>query len=230
MGRNASDRARATKDGNVQAARKTGIAMVAVSGKSIAQMQATVMAERLFTDMMASAGISSRQMMSEVLYWIPDDFRDMYVAMTVQALKGTDGGVNDRNKAGDQAAAVGRAARKTASTGKKFKKYWVVQDEDLLELKSKMDKRLRAMAREIREVLDQKELIAQAAREWASTEAITNELQRKEAQLRLKQESQLIRRGRKMFICACGILISATWKYCPSCGRYQESLRKVNTR
>jgi rubrerythrin len=230
--RHAGDKSRAVKaPARIAAGSKVGVALTATSGKSLAQMQAQQMAERMFTDMMASAGASSRSMMAEVLYWIPDDFRDAYIGMTVQALRGTDGGTEERNKAGDETAAVGKAARKThGGGGKKYKKYWVVQDEDLLELKTRMDKRLRAMAREIMEILETKEQAAQLYREWASTEAIAGEEQRKDAQRRLRQESALVRRGRRMTICeSCRQLVSATWKFCPSCGKPQEIARKGRT-
>ena len=235
--RNASDRAKATVDGNVQgptgarAVRSSGVAMTAVSGKTLTQMQAQQMAERMFTDMMAAAGVSARSMMAELLYWVPDEFRDMYFAVTVQALRGTDGGTEERNRAGDETAAVGKAARKThGGGGKKYKKYWVVADEDMLELKSRMDKRLRQMAREMREILEQNELFASAAREWAASENIKNEEERALKQKMLREESKLVRRGRRMFTCSCGIIISATWAYCPSCGKKQEAPSRRSTR
>lgn len=230
MSRNAGDKARATQNGNVRGPARPGVAMSASSGKSLVQMQAEQMAERRFTEMMASAGVSSRTMMAELLYWIPDDFRDMYIAVTVQALRGTDGGTEERNRAGDETAAVGKAARKTTGgAGKKYKKYWTVADEDLLELKTRMDKRLRQMAREMKEILEQKELFAQAAREWAASENIANAEERAAAQERLRLESRLVRRGRKMMTCSCGIIISATWAYCPSCGKQQEIARNGRT-
>ena len=206
----------------------SGVAMTAVSGKTLVQMQAERMAEKLFTDMMAAAGTSSRQMMGELLYWVPDDFRDSYIAVTVQALRGTDGGTEDRNKAGDETAAVGKAARKThGGGGKKYKKYWVVQDEDLLELKSRMDKRLRGMAREMREVLETKEVAAKMYREWASAEAIANAEERKMAMRELRERSGLMRAGRRMVVCGdCRQIVSATWKYCANCGKRQEIARK----
>ena len=226
--RRAADRARATENGNVggMAAGRAGggiARMTGSSGKTLSQLQAEQMAEARFTEMMAAAGVSSRTMMAELLYWIPDTFRDAYIGMTVQALRGTDGGTEDRNRAGDQTAAVGKAARKTTGgQSKKYKKFWVVQDEDLLELKSRMDKRLRGMAREIMEVLEQKEYFARLHREWASSEAIKNEDERKAVQDRLRREARESRRGRRMMTCACGLIISATWKFCPHCGTRQE--------
>lgn len=127
------------------------------SGKTLQQLTAERMAESRFTDMMASAGVGTDSMALEVLYWMPRDFQDAYQEVYMGALKDTDGGAGGKGKTADAMGKLGKAAA-AKTTGKKYKKYWVIQDEELLELKTRIDKRLRGLAREIRGELDQRQV------------------------------------------------------------------------
>lgn len=127
------------------------------SGKSLTQLQAERMAEVMFTDLMASAGVGGAEMRRELMQWIPRDFASAYIAMTSRALKDTDGGAHGRGMGDSAKGELGKAAGGGSGGGAKrrgYKKYWVVQDEKMLDLKSRVDKRLRSMAREISEELN----------------------------------------------------------------------------
>lgn len=120
--------------------------------KTLAHLQAERMAEAKFTELMASAGLTSDRMALELFFWMPDRFRDAYERLYLGSLTGIDAGTNARGQALRRDEELGKA-RNTGTgkqlKGRKFKKYWVVQDEEILELKERIDKRLRAMAREI---------------------------------------------------------------------------------
>jgi hypothetical protein len=130
--------------------RMVGAGEDANGGKSLVQLQAERMAETRFADMMSSAGVPVTRMALESLYFLPRDFVNAYAEMFTTALTGDDGGAGAKGKAGERTAALGRAERKThGGGGKKYKKYWVVADERALELKERIDKRLRSIAREV---------------------------------------------------------------------------------
>ena len=163
-----------------------GVEMGNAAGKSMAHLQAELMADKMFTDMMASAGVPVNRMQMELMYFIPRQFRDAYIVLFRKAMKGDD---SDAGAAGLRNARVGelgrsagkndssgveslsaeerangeqRSRRRTdlatgqtrsvnGSRGKKYKKYWTIEDERAFELKELVDKRLRGLAREIQE-------------------------------------------------------------------------------
>jgi hypothetical protein len=95
----------------------------------------------------ASAGVPHSQISLEVLYFLPQAFLTQYQEMFVRALK-SDGGEDQRNRSQQEAGQVEKAAG--GSTGRRYKKSFVVLDEKALDLKSTIDKRLRMVARDIR--------------------------------------------------------------------------------
>lgn len=161
--------------------------------KTLAQLQAEKMAEKRFTEMMASAGVSHGRMALELLFFVPDSFRDAYAQLFYKAFAGKDdGGTGARGAATAEAAAVGKASGKGlqglgGAKRKSFKRYWVVADDHALELKERIDKRLRAMARDIMEELEMGE-----------------------------RSNQVRERGNRCD--ECGRLLQAGWKYCPNDG------------
>lgn len=103
---------------------------------------------------MTSAGVNVNRVSLEVLYMMPADFVRLYIEMFTRALGSADGGTAARGKAAENTGALGKAKRKTAGgQGKKYKEHWVVQDEKALDLKTRVDKRLRALGRDIRKGL-----------------------------------------------------------------------------
>jgi hypothetical protein len=97
----------------------------------------------------ASAGVPHSQLSLDVLYYLPKAFLQQYADMFTKAVK-ADGGESGRNTSqqeqGDLGKATGRGAK---TTGKRYKKTFVVLDERALQLKSVIDKRLRMVARDI---------------------------------------------------------------------------------
>lgn len=102
----------------------------------------------------AAAGVPHAQLSLDVLYFLPKGFLDTYAELFTRAVK-ADGGESARNDAQQQQAGVGKATGPGAKTAKRrWKKTFVVQDERLLLVKTMVDKRLRALAREMQVLLD----------------------------------------------------------------------------
>lgn len=195
--RRAADRAKAVEDLSTRAYRTVTLsADPHHREKNLIQLAAERMAESRFTEMMASAGVGHDRMALEVLYWLPGDFLTLYQELYTRALSGTDGNTGARGKAAEQTGATGKAKGK-ALKGRKFKRYWVVQDEHVLQLKERVDKRLRAMTRDI-----QVELGELDASRGAGDKA------------KIGSGSTKVhdRCGE------CGIMLSNLWNYCPKCG------------
>jgi hypothetical protein len=110
-------------------------------------------------EIMSSAGLGYNQISLEILYLIPREFVDQYIALWEKAL----GAAGSGDKAGQQLhrdAQLGKHKTETAAKGKKigagsggqgkrYKKFFVIRDEEALELKGRIDRRLRNMAREM---------------------------------------------------------------------------------
>lgn len=197
MGRRSGDKARAT--------RQTfggGLARGLEDGKTLVQLMADRAARDKYTDFLAAAGVSADRMALEVLYWLPQDFLDLYQELYMRGLRGTDGGTGDRGRAATETGELAKAARKTTRDGsfagsggggKRYKKYWVVADERALELKTKIDKRLRSMTRDIRDELSEMDFRDR------------------------RGERPRLRVGRSG--CPeCGLIVSPVWMYCSRCG------------
>lgn len=179
------------------------------TGLSLVQMQAKVMAEKMFTDMMAAGGVDHRRMAQELLFFLPRNFCDAYERLWYRgvAAKGTDGGSDQRGRSQEEAAKVGKAKGSGAGgMGKRrsHKKYWVIADEEALEIKDRVDKRLRGMAREI-----MRELAELDDRAVSGGRAGGNGLARERKAARMCDE--------------CGRLAGEGWKFCPNCGSSIDS-------
>lgn len=182
------------------------------TGKSVAQLQAEVIAQKWFTDLMADAGLSGRSMRLELMNWIPADFRDQYMALTTRALRDTDGGMAARGESGRRTGDLGRAAApsgwKAGGAGqKKYKTYWTIQDEAALELKSKIDRRLRSIAREIK---------FQLSDEGNGGNNEGNKGESKVGDNKVGASGQGNKMGSRCD--KCKVITSPSWKYCCNCG------------
>lgn len=149
-------------------------------GKSLAHMHAERLAETRYIEMLASAGVSVNRVSHEVLYFIPTQFRDAYIHLFTSAMKGDDADASQQGKRNEATGALGREAGKNTATGtvgtgadkesrrtdlasgqtravggrgKKYKRYWTITDERAFHLKERIDRRLRAIARDIEEEL-----------------------------------------------------------------------------
>lgn len=161
-------------------------------GKTLAHLQAEAMAEKRFTEMMASAGVGYNQMAKELLFFLPKSFLDAYEQLWYRGFAGKDdGGTGARGAATAEQARVGKASGKGlqglgGAKRKTYKKYWVIADEHALEVKDRMDKRLRGMAREIKDML-----------------------------AGIDEDA---RRGGSSRCPECGRILQAGWKFCPNDG------------
>lgn len=170
----------------------------AEASKSLVHLQAEAMAEKRFTEMMASAGVGYNQMAKELLFFLPRSFLDAYEQLWYRGLAGKDdGGSGARGSATAEQARVGKASGKGlqglgGAKRKTYKRYWVIADEHALEVKDRMDKRLRGMAREIKDML-------------AGVDRADSEQAR----------------------CAeCGRILQAGWKFCPNDGTDRSIIEK----
>lgn len=101
----------------------------------------------------AAAGVPHAQVSLEVLYFLPKGFLDVYRELFSRALK-SDGGESSRNQAQQDQADLEKSTGRGAKTNqRRYKKTFVVLDEKALLVKTMVDKRLRALAREIETVL-----------------------------------------------------------------------------
>jgi hypothetical protein len=111
---------------------------------------------RRLTEIFASAGVDSSRASLEVLYLLPRDFLIAYAELFEKALKLTEGGLGgaddiERRAAGRSADKGKRPMVGGGSAGRRYKEHWVVRDSGALELKGRLDKRLRGLGREVRE-------------------------------------------------------------------------------
>lgn len=111
----------------------------------------------------SAAGVPHSQISMEVLYFLPERFLRAYGDMFTRALK-ADGGEDARARSQAEAGEVGKATGGSTATGRRYKKSFVVLDEKALDLKTQIDKRLRAAAREIEATLSGGSVQKQEAR------------------------------------------------------------------
>lgn len=197
----------ATVDGSHSALTRLAVS----SGPSMVQLQAERIAQGRFTEMMAAAGVPHSRMALENLYFLPRGLLDTYAEMTLEALEGTDGGSAAKGRTGDATAALGRASGKATkstqgraarNTGKKYKKFWVVRNEDAFLLKDRIDKRLRSLERDMRAELEEIYAHAEQGKRHEAAKAGNG----------ARTKAVGIRCGE------CGIIASATWNFCAHCG------------
>lgn len=113
-------------------------------------------------EIMSSAGLGYNQIALEILYLLPTEFIQRYIWLWEKAL-GPAGGGDARGQQSARESNLGRAEVSSSDRGlkpsvgaggKRYKKIFVIRDEKAFALKDRIDKRLRAMAREIRTNLE----------------------------------------------------------------------------
>lgn len=102
---------------------------------------------------MVAAGVNQGRVALEVLYWLPKEFMEAYQELYYRALHLGDG--DDQEKAGeDEGRIKAKVPSKLRGTkrglsaqggGKKYKREWVVKDEQALEVKKRVDRVLRGL-------------------------------------------------------------------------------------
>jgi hypothetical protein len=109
-------------------------------------------------EIMSSAGLGYNQISLEILYLLPKDFVDRYIELWEKALGPA---VNAPGDALAREGNLGRAKTRTdkkgamvgaggGGGGKRFRRVFTIRDERALELKARIDRRLRSIARDIR--------------------------------------------------------------------------------
>lgn len=191
------------------------------NGLNLVHALAKRKAEKMYTDMMASGGASSGQIAKEVTYFMPSELMDAYEQLWYQGTAGKDdGGSGLRGSSQAEAGLLGKAATANeagkifvggggSAKRKSYKKYWFVADEEALEIKDRADKRLRAVARDIKDQLEALNArragikkgngAGEEGTEGAAGSAGVEEVVRPRCE-------------------GCGRLIGEGWKFCSSCG------------
>lgn len=150
-------------------------------------------------EMKSAAGVGHSVESLEVFLLFPDEFRRNYAELVARALKGA---VEDQaGRTLERESGVGRAQVSSkykgkrvgagaGGAGKRYKKFWTVRDENALEVKAKIDRRLRALSRDIVRMLEVREGLAVDAAKVTTS----------------------------MKCADCGRFCEVGWKYCPGCG------------
>lgn len=178
-------------------------------GAALVHALAARKAKGMFVDLMASGGVGYNQIAKEVFFFLPQAFLDAYEQLWYKGLAGKDdGGTGARGAAQAATGELGKAPTRNVpgkiqisgggAKRKTYKKYWVIADEDMLALKDLIDKRLRAMAREVQFEMAEIEKVRRG--EGRSEGAKT-------VGLRCK---------------GCGRVMREGWKFCPFDGHEVE--------
>ena len=193
-------------------------------GLSLVHRLAEAKARGMFADLMASAGVGYNQIAKEVFFFMPQALLDVYEDVWYTGLAGKDDGVGGGGRGVGQAqvAAVGKAATQNqkgmkngkvyvssgGSKRKGYKKYWVIADEEALEIKDRFDKRLRGLAREMGQELFELK--------WRRSRGERDE-PRGKAGAGAGGGARATRSAR-VNCESCGRLMGEGWKFCSSCG------------
>lgn len=161
---------------------------------------------RRLTEIFAAAGMRSNRAALELLYLLPGDFISAYEAVFERALKldgsSATGALKDAAELGKAkggtSQTTGRKTQLSGGAGKKYKTYWVVKNDSALELKHALDKKLRRLARELRDDLSDVEVM--------------------DAGGKVAGKCRCLR---------CGQLMNRDWNFCPGCGQHAPLLRNV---
>lgn len=180
--------------------------------------QIDAMVQSRVTAMMAAGGVSHSVASQEALFMLPREFVRAYEELFDTALKLDSG---SHTGAGIAQGEVGKgpadaplpgtvkglrvdsgknagSAPRVGAGGKRYKNNWTVKDDRALALKARLDKRLRAMAREIAEVLADS---GRAARDQAMGPG--------------RQAGMGAAEGR---CTGCGRTLAIEWRFCPNDG------------
>ncbi len=155
--------------------------------------------QRWMADYLSDAGVPYARLSLELLFLLPETFMKNYKQLFAESLGPVDSGADARGKAAVRTGATGRAKGKaTGGTGKRYKNLPLsIRNEDALEFKQRIDKRLRSMGREIAQELDE----MSAARRLGI-----------ERKVETGETSDTARCPN------CGKFAAQSWNWCPICG------------
>lgn len=109
--------------------------------------------ERRLAEIMSAAGVPHARAALEVLYMLPRDFLTGYMELFDDALKFGEGHAGERGEEAKSSGGKGIHRGKMpmlGAGGKRYKEHWTIKSEEALDLKKTIDKRLRAIGRDIR--------------------------------------------------------------------------------
>lgn len=122
----------------------------------IREEQVRRMVQAQVAAVLSSAGVDQKRVATQVLFYLPGEFVTLYEELFDRALKitGEEGGAAERTGALGKApsgtsGSKGNKTQLRGGQGKKFKEIWVVRDEEALDLKTRVDKRLRKIAKDM---------------------------------------------------------------------------------
>lgn len=149
---------------------------------------------RRIAEIASAAGVPHSRAALEVLYYLPKDFLDRYAELFNASLRLDSGGMGSRG-VDEQPVKVSSEYRgkrpMTGAGGKRYKEYWVVLSDEALDIKKKVDKRLRGLAREIA------------------------------GDLRMGDTDDESGNGQRVKCGRCGQFLAGSWKFCPECGTFR---------
>ena len=195
-------------------------------------------------ELMSSAGLGYNRISQEVLYMLPDGFIDMYMELWELAMgpvvKSPSAALEESGKLGkaktdSRHKGTSKGVGQGGGAGKRLKNGFMVRSEEALDYKELVDKRLRAIARDIKLELGdlhgtrrelEKETISRKARERGAT--------RKEAE-KIAEEAMRAKWGAnggsdrgfdqgsgsgsqshsRTHRCGRGHILDRNWNFCP---------------
>lgn len=166
--------------------------------------------EEIMAELLASGGVSYDRAALELLYYIPDGFKEAYVRMFYEAFAGTDGNLDMRGRQGAETAALGRASGKAAGKTTAKRGTFFISSEEALELKDRVDKRLRAISRDILVGLDE---IKASRVSSAKDGAGVYERQQVDEDIKANNNGALRPSCEK-----CRKFVQVDWNWCARCG------------
>lgn len=178
---------------------------------------------------MVSAGVGQGRVALEVLYWLPKEFMEDYQRLYMRALHLGDG--DDQEKAGaDEGRIKAKVRGELRGTkkglgagvggGKKYKREWVVKDEQALEIKARVDRVLRGLVqKETRKVGNRGSTPGGGERAGVGERAGESPGRRGGGKLMEVPQGvgdrRLVAMGDKKRCEGCGKIASSDWVTCP---------------
>lgn len=176
----------------------------------ISDVQLQRIKEEIIAELLASGGVSYDRAALELLYYIPDTFKHAYTEVFYEAFAGTDGNLDARGRQGAETAALGRASGKAAGKTTAKRGTFFIQNELVLEIKDRADKRLRALARDMRRDLDEVRS-TQVSKDKSGAGVY--------ARQQVDEDIRAGNNGQLRAVCdRCRKFVSSDWQWCARCG------------
>lgn len=99
-------------------------------------------------EVMSSAGVDHSRISLEVLYLLPPEFLDAYIELYHRAFKDSSSSIGNPDAISVKKTKGSQI--RPAVQGKRYKNYWQIRDEKAFTQKQRVDRKLRALIKEIR--------------------------------------------------------------------------------